>query len=138
VASHAIRQPGRCRSDASAGSTSLIACGRQRIVDLQPGIGRGFEPSLAILLKAPLEQSAHRHRRHSGQLGPVWIVVEHRCEQLRRRVTGEYRPPRQHFQQHDTERPQVAPPVGAAAGGLLRTHVGGVPRMVPSREPVVV
>ena len=94
-------------------SSSLEA----RIADVAQAAG-------PVLLQAAAEQIADAAWRRRRQRLPVDVALQHVGERVRDCLLRERRAPRQHFEQHAAERPDVGALVERPAARLFRTHVG--------------
>ena len=78
-----------------------------------------------VLLEAALKNAAHQRRRGFRKLFPVRHAIQNAHDDIRDRVGGERRTPREHFVKDASERPDVRSFVDGFAARLLRTHIRG-------------
>jgi hypothetical protein len=92
---------------------------------LEPGVADVLQPPAHVALQTAAQQPANRRRRACRQRRPRRIGTQHGGQGVGDVLAAEDALPREHFEQHDAERPDVAASVGGAAARLFRTHIGG-------------
>ena len=96
-----------------------------RLVEFESRVADIAEPACRILLQATAQQIVKAGRRRGRQRRPVRVVADDRRENIGDGTARKGSLPRQHFEQHAAERPDVRPTVHRLSARLLRTHIGG-------------
>jgi hypothetical protein len=96
---------------------------RERVGDLDSGVGDVVQAIRRVFLQAALDEPADRVRHVGGQRRPVRLALEQPRDTVGRGVRSERAAGREHFEEHAAERPHVGAFVHGHAARLLGTHV---------------
>ena len=118
------RRPAAAGLDTDFGRACVAESARDGLIDFEPHVTDVAQSPLRILLETARQQPPDRRGCRRRQRGPIGFARDDGGDDVGDGLAGERAAAREHFVEHDAERPDVRALVDRLPARLLRRHVG--------------